>query len=500
MNTGSLQIPMIKILLMLMSLLCADIALSAAPRKSMLVRIDKVTEQQLLKAGIITTDTDQYGSLLSLVRDTALVLLTPTEHQLFIERGFKATVLASDTSEVQLVRRALFGPAMRLEQPYHTYKSMVLEIDSLRRAYPTLLQSFFIGKSVRQKDIIAVKISAPSRTRAERPAILFNGCHHADELLGGEICLAIIHTLVAGYGRIPEITHWLDHLQIIVVPVINVDGHDMVTSGEEPRWRKNARDTNHDGSVTYPGDGIDLNRTYDFNWAHGGSGEVTSERYRGERPFSEPETRALASLAQRERFLLSLTYHSQGEVIYYPWNWAGHKAPDDRLLTSIAKGLAASIRTMQGDSTYKAEYGAGLVGQSYPWLYGALGTFDFVVETGKGASFMPAWEVAGIVKANLEGMRYILDKAEGPGLDIRTMDAKSGKPVEAQVWFPAIETEEVRRRTTNPTTGRYYRLFTPGSYKCIVSCTGYEPVVLKDLVIEKSGWRQIELTLKRANN
>jgi hypothetical protein len=70
--------------------------------------------------------------------------------------------------------------------------------------------------------------------------------------------------------------------------------------------------------LTYPGDGIDLNRTYDFNWAHGGSGEVTSERYRGEMPFSEPETRALAGLAQRERFLLSLTYHSQGKVIYYP--------------------------------------------------------------------------------------------------------------------------------------------------------------------------------------
>ncbi len=398
--------------LLLTTLLLASVVSSAnPPRKSVLARIDQITEQQLLKTGVIAADNDQYGSLLSLVRDTALVLLTPTEFRLLLERGFKAVELANDTNKVRLVRRALFGPNLRLERPYHSYASMLQEIDSLRRVYPGLLQTFSIGKSVHQRDIMAVKISGPSRTMADRPAILFNGCHHSDELLGGEICMAVIHTLVSGYGSVPEITHWLDHLQIVVVPVINVDGHEMVTSGREPRWRKNCRDTNHDGVIQYPGDGIDLNRTYDFNWAHGGSGDVTSERYRGEMPFSEPETRALAALAQRERFLLSITYHSQGEVIFYPWTWAGRKTPDDLLLTSIAKGLAGSIRTMKGDSTYKAEYGAGLVGQSYPWLYGALGTFDFVVETGKGASFMPPWEVAGIVKANLEGVRYILNKA-----------------------------------------------------------------------------------------
>jgi hypothetical protein len=64
--------------------LFAQVALSTAPRKTMLVRIDKVSEQQLLKSGVFVTDTNQYGSLLSLVRDTALVLLTPAEHQLLL--------------------------------------------------------------------------------------------------------------------------------------------------------------------------------------------------------------------------------------------------------------------------------------------------------------------------------------------------------------------------------------------------------------------------------
>ena len=87
----------------------------------------------------------------------------------------------------------------------------------------------------------------------------------------------------------------------------------------------------------------------------------------------------MRSLADAEKFLLSISYHSEGEVIYFPWDWRGRKAPDDKLLTEIANGLASSIKTMKGDTCYKAEYGAGTVGQSYPWLYGRYGTFDFIV-------------------------------------------------------------------------------------------------------------------------
>jgi murein tripeptide amidase MpaA len=198
----------------------------------MLVRIDRVSEQQLLKSGVIAVDANQYGSLLSLVRDTALVLLTPAEHQLLLERGYKAAVVATDTSAVQLVRRALYGPAMRLQKPYHSYKRVVQELDSLQRAFPSLLRIFSIGKSLRQRDIVAVKISSPKSASAGGPAILFDGCHHADELLGCEISLAVINTLVSEYGKDPEITGWLDHLQIFVVTVVNVDGHEVVTSGE----------------------------------------------------------------------------------------------------------------------------------------------------------------------------------------------------------------------------------------------------------------------------
>ncbi len=470
------------------------LAAQTEPRRTLLVRIDGVTEGELGKSGIIAFDDYQPRGILSLVRDTAQVLATHAEEALLRERGFRCTVLMEDSSELQLVRRAAYGPTMRLEAPYHSYAAMLREIDSLRRAYPSLIRVRSIGKSVEGRPITAVTVAVHPEEEKSRPSILVDGCHHSNELLGGEICLGLLHDLVARYGKDQEVTRWLEEFRIVIVPVVNVDGHTVVTSGEDPRWRKNRRSGS--GVVRYP-EGVDLNRNYDFNWAHGGSGDPASERYRGPFPFSEPEVSAVAALAREERFMCSITYHSQGEVIYYPWTWGGRKAPDDRLLTEVARGIAGSIRTMEGDTCYRAEYGAGLVGQSYTWLYGALGTFDFVVETGRGASFVPPEDVGGVVRANLQGVYWLLRRAEGPGLAVRVTDAATRTPLGAEVWFPAIETEDVQRRASDPRSGVLHRLLVPGKYDVIISRPGYRTVVLNGVQVGVSGWTSCEVELRR---
>jgi hypothetical protein len=485
------------VVILLATMLTSLLFAQSIPHRTLLIRIDNVKPEALLKSGILAFDEYDYRSIVSMLRDTALVLVTQAEQSLLRERGFHCLTLMEDSSELTLLRRAMYGPTLRLEKPYHSYTEINREILSLHNAFPSLVLRMQIGTTTaKQQPIYAVKVSRDVGKDDARPAILFDGCHHSNEIMGAEICLAALHELVEQYGKDPDITRWVDMFQIYIVPVLNVDGHNIVTSGQDPRWRKNARDTDSNGVVNYP-DGVDINRNYDFNWAHGGSGEPPSGRYRGAFPFSESESRALAGLAREKRFVLSLTYHSQGEVVYYPWNWGGRKAPDDLLLTEIARGLAGSIPTMRGDSGYMAEYGAGLVGQSYPWLYGHLGTFDFVVETGRGASIFPPHEVDGIVRANLKGIRYMLHRAEGPGLAVRVRDAKTGKPLEATVWIPAIETEDVTRRTSNPETGVLSRLLTAGSYTLHVSRPGYAPVVVNTDVAGGARWKELVVDLEK---
>jgi hypothetical protein len=476
----------------------------AVARRTQLIRIDNVKADALLRSNILAFDEYEYKSILSVVRDTALAIVTPAERALLSERGFPSTVIMEDTSELALLRRGMYGPAMRLTNPYHTYPEIVQRLRELEKAHPSLIHVFTIGTtSQKQQPIFAAVIgNIPGMSRGDwskddRPAVMLDGCHHSNEVNGAEIVLAAAEMLVEGYGNDAEVTRWLDNLRIVVVPVVNVDGHDVVSSGRDPRWRKNTRDTDSNGLLNYP-DGVDINRNYDFNWAGGGAGDGGSGRYRGPFPFSESEPRAIAELARRERFVLSITYHSQGEVVYYPWNWSGRPAPDDVLLQPMARALAGSIRRMSGDSSYRAEAGAALVGQSYPWLYGTLGTFDFIVETGFGAAIFPPHEVPGIIEGNLIGIRTMLRRAEGPGVAFHVADAATGASLDATVWVPKIETEELRRRGTNPSTGTLYRFMPPAAQQVIVSRPGYETQILNAIAPPESGWRRIEVRLIRS--
>jgi hypothetical protein len=475
--------------LLLPSVVCAQ-------TPSLLLEFEDI-DQDKLKRILSMFGDERERAYASYLHKTALLVTTLAEAEVLRERGFDHRVVMQDTSRLTLFKRALYGSAMSMPPTYHSYDEIVAEADALIAAHPGLITKFAIGKTSQEhRPIFAFRISADVATRHDKPAILFNGCHHADEVMGAEICTALMHELVEKYGTDQEVTGWVKRYEIVIVPVVNVDGHHVVTSGIDPRWRKNTHDTNGNGVLYEYLEGVDLNRNYDFNWAHGGSGDPMSVRYRGSHPFSESENRAMRDMAEDYRFVLSLTYHSQGEVIYYPWMWRGRTAPEDNLLTEIATGLASSIRTMEGDTTYKAEYGAGTVGQSYPWLYGKYGTFDFVVETGSGAHIFPEDDVPGIIQSNLEGVRYILDRGKGPGLTGHVEDARTGEPIGATIWLPDIDMEDIRPRASLDTTGRFWRLLSPGKHRVIVMKAGYEPEILTEVEVKPDGWTEVDITLR----
>ncbi len=435
--------------------------------------------------------------IISRVRNNLYIIATETERDLLRERGLSFTEVLTSDDELTLYKRAMYGEDMKLSDVYHTYDQILTSIQGLIDEYPGIISKEVIGQTQQGKrDIHAVKVSNNVQEDLDRPVILFTGAIHSRELVTPEICLELIKRLITGYNKDDRITEWLNSFEIYFIPVINVDGHYIVTQNIDPRWRKNARDATDDWkTVRYPM-GIDLNRNYDFNFARGGSSDPESVRYRGEYPFSESEVRAVRSLVERIRPVLSINYHSQGEVIFYPWVWRDMHAPDDKLLTEIAQGIADQIVTMDGEGTYDIAYGAGMVGQSYPWLYGRYGTFDFIVETGRGAHIFPPDEVQGIVEANLPGAFHLLDRGKGPGLTGRVTDANTGDALHAIVWFPTIESEEVDRRTTKPATGRYYRLLSPGSYYMVVMAEGYETKVYRELEVREGEWTELNIQLK----
>jgi carboxypeptidase T len=465
-------------------------------KRSLLIQINNIAIAKATQEPVLR---NAYANdyITSYLNNQITLLSTPVEFNKLKAKGYDIKILLEDTNKINLFKRAIYGETFKLSPVYHTYERIIEEIDALVKKHPKLINKFTIGKTTQEKrNIFAVKISNNTDKIQDKPGILFNGCQHANELLGAEICMKTINYLLENYNKDPQVTDWVNRYEIFVIPVVNVDGHYIVTHNINPNWRKNTRDLNNNKMLD-DSDGVDVNRNYDFNWSHGGSGYQSSDRYRGEYPFSEYENIAFKNLADIKHFVFSLTFHSEGEVIYYPWVWLGRKAPDDSLLTNIANGLAGSIKTIKGDTCYKAEYGAGLVGQTYPWFYGRYGTFDFVIETSKGIQIPPSNMIEDIVNSNLNGIKYILDRAKGPGLTGHITDEKTGKPLQAVVWFHQIENEDVNRRKSDPEFGRFWRPLFPRSYNITIMKDGYETQVLKDLIVNKGEWTNLEIKLRK---
>ncbi|HNC24921.1 MAG TPA: M14 family zinc carboxypeptidase [Opitutaceae bacterium] len=463
--------------------------------RPLLVEVAEVPVADQQKGGRFDYSDYNRKELLSLVRDRALLLATPEEFAALQRDGYRAKVVMESRDPLTLYRRAFYGPTLKLPEIYHSYDRINARADELMRQFPQLITRIQIGETTQfHRPIYAYRLSNDARRAQPRPGVLYTGCHHSDEVMGAEIVTALMQDLVLGYGHDAAATRWLDQCEVYLVPVVNVDGHDIVTSSRDPRWRKNARDVNGDGVTGVFPEGVDVNRGYDYNWTMGGSDVPEKDTYRGPYPFSEAENRAIRHLLELKSFVLSISYHSQGEVIYYPWSWAGQPAPDDALIKEIANQMAARLVTMSGNGHYAVSPG-GPSSQSYVWLYGRKGDFDFIIETGRGTHLFAPEEVPGIIATNLDGAKVLLDRAAGPGFAVHVTDAATGRPLVAQVWLPRIENESVDRRYTEGEFGRYWRPLRPGKYDVIISCPGYQTVVRPGLEVAPGAWTPLDVAL-----
>lgn len=398
-----------------------------------------------------------------------------TEEELadLLQQGYRVEILQRESD--------LF--AQPLDPYYHTVDETYHYLKQIAQAYPFLTRLHRIGQSTRfSLPIWALKISDHPETDEDEPAFLVDSMHHAREPLGNEIALAFIDYLVSRYGWDTRVTSWIDDFEIWVIPIMNPDGYQIIFDRElgSPWWRKNLRDNDGNGVIDLDYDGVDLNRNYNINWTYGGSANPADWTYRGPTPFSEEETRAKRDLASRERFALSVTYHSYGEVVYYQWSWpsSGARAPDHNIFQKIASTLASKIQNLEGTGTYG--YGRQTAAnQSAPWMYATLGTLEFLVET--GTSFIPLDNtvIDRVVRTNLEGLLYLPERLRGPGITGRVFDKKTRSPLEAIVSVVEIDDfRYIEPRTAHPTTGRYFRLLEPGKYTLRIWAPGYHTVTI----------------------
>ncbi|MCK5503867.1 MAG: T9SS type A sorting domain-containing protein, partial [Thermodesulfovibrionia bacterium] len=386
--------------------------------------------------------------------------------------------------QVQILRK--ISPLAEIVDPeYHTYDEIVNLLDSLNNEFPSITILDTIGQSQFNKNLIlAIKISDNPEVEEDEPAVLFDAMHHAREPVSMETCLAIIQYLLNNYGTDQDVTRWINNTEIWIVPILNPDGWQYIVDNnlDAPYWRKNLRDNNSDGVFNPLHDGVDLNRNYDLQWAAGGDTVPGGLRYRGPGPFSESETRAKRDLANEQNAVMSLTYHSPGEVIFYNWDLDGYSAPDQDLYTEIAEELASRIPKISGEGHYDVQRGEVDAGYSDSYMYAIMGTIELTVET--APSYFPeggGQQALQIAQENIPGALYVLERVNQAGITGHITDDSTGGPLSAVVKVLEIYDPILKLRKSDSTYGRYSRMLTAGLYTVEFSKEYYETVIINNV-------------------
>jgi hypothetical protein len=251
---------------------------------------------------------------------------------------------------------------------FYKLNEIYQQFDLMEGSYPQFfISKDTIGYSWENRPILAYSFGNPS---ANVPKILITCLHHSRE--PGTVTTVVFFLFrMFELGQLgdPEALFLLSNRQIWVIPVLNPDGY-VYNETHYPNggglWRKNRRKLN---DSTF---GVDLNRNYgpfEF-WNADNNGSSTRpqmETYRGDAPFSEPETRAIRSFCMQHNFKLALNFHTYGGMLIYPFVAIERETPDSNFYRGFSKYINSFNGYYFGQD--KETVGYPTRGNSDDWMY-----------------------------------------------------------------------------------------------------------------------------------
>ena len=263
-----------------------------------------------------------------------------------------------------------------------------------------------IGRSVMGRPLMAVSLGVGSKR------IGYNAAHHANEWITVPILLRFLEEYAAAYaakrtigGAAAEDMYKTATLHL--VPLVNPDGVDLITGALDPSdsfYVQAQALASHYPDIPFPDgwksniSGVDLNLQYPAGWNVArrikfaqGYDRPGPRDYVGSEPLIQPESRAMAKWTKAHDFSLTLSYHTQGEVIY--WQYDGVQVPG-------AKAIGQAFSQSSGYALKTAPSESGYAGYK-DWFIASWGRPGFTIEAGAGQKPLPLWQFERIYRENL---------------------------------------------------------------------------------------------------
>jgi len=261
--------------------------------------------------------------------------LQPFEKQQFVLDKRIIENRKQDHIRGETIERPTFDFEKRDIRPkyFRTVNEIYQEAGQFAKTYPRLIRVETIGQSERMRqhkinpsladghDIKMLRLGRRRTHGAEKPKILFIGGIHAREITNPEFLMRWTRELLEKYGKDPQATWFLDNYEILVVPMMNPDGHEVVESGYmgvDGGWIWQRK--NHPHYIDRLLDNeTDENRNHKPGWGtYGVVMNPLSDIYPGEAAESESETKALDHVFATETNLkFFVDWHSYSQLVLY---------------------------------------------------------------------------------------------------------------------------------------------------------------------------------------
>ncbi len=289
------------------------------------------------------------------------------------ENGDGTVQTNPQVSQNNFLDALIMDPVVKIAEKY-SYDQMVLDIQQLQARYGEKIHVNVIGVSYDGRNIYEVivgNVNAPKH-------ILLQGAIHAREymtplLMMNQIEKALFHYDTGQYNGI-MLKDMFQQTALHFIPMSNPDGVTLSQFGldglrsdflKQTVLSCYARDT-AEGRTALPLEqyltlwksnaaGVDLNHNFPADW----EGVVTSATansssgFKGASPLSEPESQALASMADKYPWVATISYHSMGNIIYWDTQISKVKDGSMSLAQSISNVTGYRMDGSDGKGGYK---------------------------------------------------------------------------------------------------------------------------------------------------
>lgn len=256
------------------------------------------------------------------------------------------------------------GPiALKVRDPEVWWPQSEMEgrMEQLANQHPDWIQPEIFGHTIRGRNIRGLWIGN------KQPQIAFIGLIHPGES-GPELIIPAIERLVNEHGEL------LQQVGLAILPAVNIDQRERLVQG-------------HPGYLRTNFNGVDVNRNFPAEWEtiEYAYGLITSDpdgiTYRGQRPGSEPETRAVMDFVRKTKPRCVFSFHSLASICgptFLTTRFAKEDVEYERQVQPFVEAYTQGFYERQDVETH-VRYSSSAGGLA-TWLYRELGIPGFDLE------------------------------------------------------------------------------------------------------------------------